>query len=82
MTAASMLSLVAASWIAAEGGRPGIGWGVFCSAAGALGFIYNWPTALALCSPGRPRPARFRSRRASVRTRIRHGRGDGPAMSG
>ena len=50
MGAAGMLALVAASWIAANGGKPGIGWGVFCFAAFALGFIYNWPTTMALCS--------------------------------
>ena len=50
MGAVGMLALVAASWIAAHGGKPGIGWGVFCFAAFALGFIYNWPTTMALCS--------------------------------
>ena len=50
MGAAGMLSLAAASMIAAHGGRPGIGWGVFCFAMFGLGFIYNWPTLLALCS--------------------------------
>ncbi len=50
MGAAGMLALTAASLIAAHGGRPGLGWGVFCFAAFGLGFIYNWPTTLALCS--------------------------------
>jgi POT family proton-dependent oligopeptide transporter len=50
MGAAGMLALAAASLIAAHGGRPGIGWGVFCFAMFGLGFIYNWPTTLALCS--------------------------------
>lgn len=50
MGAAGMLILAAASLIAAQGGRPGIGWGVACFALFSLGFIYNWPTTLALCS--------------------------------
>lgn len=50
MGAVGMLSLVAASMIAAHGGKPGIGWGVFCFLMFGLGFIYNWPTTLALCS--------------------------------
>jgi POT family proton-dependent oligopeptide transporter len=45
-----MLALAGASYLAAHGGRPGVGWGVFCFAAFGLGFIYNWPTILALCS--------------------------------
>ena len=48
--ALGMLSLVAASLIAAAGGKPGIGWGVACFALCSWGFIYNWPTTLALCS--------------------------------
>ena len=54
MGAVGMLSLVAASMIAAQGGRPGIGWGVACFALFSLGFIYNWPTTLALCSRAAP----------------------------
>ena len=54
MGAVGMLALVAASWIAAHGGRPGIGWGVFCFAMFGWGFIYNWPTTLALCSRAAP----------------------------
>lgn len=50
MGAAGMLALVAASALAAHGARPSMGWGVFCFAAFSLGFIYNWPTAMALCS--------------------------------
>jgi POT family proton-dependent oligopeptide transporter len=50
MGAAGMLALVAASAIAHHGGRPGAGWGVFCFAAFALGFVYSWPTSMALCS--------------------------------
>ena len=45
-----MLALAAASLIAAHGGKPGMGWGVFCFAMFGLGFIYNWPTTLSLCS--------------------------------
>ncbi|MDP2259645.1 MAG: peptide MFS transporter [Caulobacter sp.] len=48
--ALGMLSLVAASLIAAAGGKPGIGWGIACFALCSWGFIYNWPTTLALCS--------------------------------
>jgi POT family proton-dependent oligopeptide transporter len=48
--AVAFSALAVASVIAAGGGRPGIGWGVFCFAACGLGFIYNWPTTLALCS--------------------------------
>ncbi|MBU2135956.1 MAG: peptide MFS transporter [Alphaproteobacteria bacterium] len=48
--AIGMLALVAASLIAAAGGKPGIGWGVFCFAMFSWGFLYNWPTTLALCS--------------------------------
>ncbi|MDP1630755.1 MAG: peptide MFS transporter [Caulobacter sp.] len=50
MGAVGMLSLVAASMIAANGGSPGVGWGAFCFFMFALGFLYNWPTTLALCS--------------------------------
>jgi POT family proton-dependent oligopeptide transporter len=50
MGATGMLALTAASILAAGGGKPGMGWGIFCFAAFALGFIYNWPTAMALCS--------------------------------
>lgn len=48
--ALGMLCLVAASLIAAAGGKPGVGWGVACFALFAWGFIYNYPTTLALCS--------------------------------
>lgn len=48
--ALGMLCLVAASLIAAGGGKPGVGWGVACFALFAWGFIYNYPTTLALCS--------------------------------
>ncbi|HZZ87027.1 MAG TPA: peptide MFS transporter [Caulobacteraceae bacterium] len=48
--AAGMLALAAASYLAAHGAKPGVGWGVFCFAAFGLGFIYNWPPILALCS--------------------------------
>jgi POT family proton-dependent oligopeptide transporter len=50
MGAAGMLSLAAASFLAGHGGHPGIGWGLFCFAMFGIGFIYNWPTTLALCS--------------------------------
>ncbi len=50
MGAAGMASLAIASMIAMHGGHPGIGWGVACFALCSLGFIYNWPTTLALCS--------------------------------
>ncbi|WP_293678025.1 peptide MFS transporter [uncultured Phenylobacterium sp.] len=52
--AIGMLALVAASLIFADGGRPGVGWGVFCFLMFALGFIYTWPTTLALCSRNAP----------------------------
>lgn len=48
--ALGMLCLVAASMIAAGGGKPGVGWGIACFALFAWGFIYNYPTTLALCS--------------------------------
>lgn len=48
--ALGMLCLVAASMIAAGGGKPGVGWGVACFALFAWGFIYNYPTVMALCS--------------------------------
>lgn len=48
--ALGMLSLVAASMLAASGGKPGVGWGIACFALCAWGFIYNYPTVLALCS--------------------------------
>lgn len=54
MCAVGIMSLVAASWIAAQGGKPGVGWAIFCLAANGLAFIYNWPTALALCSRSAP----------------------------
>lgn len=50
MGALGMGALAVASMIAAAGGKPGVGWGVFCFAMFGLGFIYNWPTTLALCS--------------------------------
>ena len=54
MGAVGMLALVAASMIAASGGRPGLGWGVFCFLMFGLGFIYTWPPTLALCSRNAP----------------------------
>ena len=54
MGAAGMASLAIASMIAMHGGHPGIGWGVACFALCSLGFIYNWPTTLALCSRAAP----------------------------
>ena len=54
MGAVGMLALVVASWIAAQGGKPSVGWPIFCYAIFALSFIYNWPTALALCSRSAP----------------------------
>lgn len=54
MGAVAMLGLVAASWIAAQGGKPSVGWVIFCYAIFALSFIYNWPTVLALCSRSAP----------------------------
>jgi POT family proton-dependent oligopeptide transporter len=50
MGAAGMAALAAASMIALGGGKPGLGWGVCCFFMFAVGFIYNWPTTLALCS--------------------------------
>ena len=54
MGAVGMLALVAASMIAASGGRPGLGWGVFCFMMFGIGFIYTWPPTLALCSRNAP----------------------------
>lgn len=54
MGAVGMLALVTASAIAANGGRPGIGWSVFCFLMFGIGFIYTWPTTLALCSRNAP----------------------------
>lgn len=48
--ALGMLCLVAASIIAAGGGKPGVGWGIACFGLFAWGFIYNYPTVMALCS--------------------------------
>jgi len=48
--ALGMLCLVGASLVAADGGKPGVGWGIACFALFAWGFVYNWPIALALCS--------------------------------
>jgi POT family proton-dependent oligopeptide transporter len=50
MGGVGMGALAVASTIALGGGRPGLPWGVFCFFMFALGFIYNWPTTLALCS--------------------------------
>lgn len=50
MGAAGFLALAWAAAIAAHGGRVGLALPVFCFAANALGFVYSWPTTLALCS--------------------------------
>lgn len=49
-----MLALVAASMLAAAGHAPGVGWGVFCFAMYGIGFVYNWPVTLAICSRNAP----------------------------
>ena len=54
MGALGMLALVAASLIFAAGGHPGPGWSVLCFLMFGLGFIYTWPTTLALCSRNAP----------------------------
>lgn len=54
MGAAGMLCLVAASLIFADGGKPSLLWSVACFALFGMGFIYQWPTTLALCSRAAP----------------------------
>lgn len=54
MGAAGMVCLVVASMIVAGGGKPSLLWSVACFALCALGFIYSWPTTLALCSRAAP----------------------------
>ena len=54
MGAAGMVCLVVASLIVAGGGKPSLLWSVACFALFALGFIYTWPTTLALCSRAAP----------------------------
>ncbi|MBU2363733.1 MAG: hypothetical protein KKB47_12800, partial [Alphaproteobacteria bacterium] len=49
-----MLALVAASMLVAAGHPVGVGWGVFCFLMYGIGFVYNWPVTLAICSRNAP----------------------------
>ncbi|MBR7619525.1 peptide MFS transporter [Phenylobacterium sp. 20VBR1] len=54
MGAAGMGCLMIASLIFAAGGKPSLLWSVACFALFGLGFIFQWPTTLALCSRAAP----------------------------
>ncbi|MBU7580406.1 MAG: DUF2339 domain-containing protein [Porphyrobacter sp.] len=54
--ALGMGCLVAASLIAATGAQASMLWAVACFSLFALGFIYQWPTTLALVSSAAPAP--------------------------
>ena len=54
--ALGMGCLVAASLIAATGAQASMLWAVACFGLFALGFIYQWPTTLALASSAAPAP--------------------------
>jgi POT family proton-dependent oligopeptide transporter len=54
MGTAGLLCLVIASLIFAGGGKPSLLWSVACFALCGLGFIYTWPTTLAICSRAAP----------------------------
>ena len=54
--ALGMACLVAASLIAATGVQANMLWAVACFALFGLGFIYQWPTTLALVSSAAPAP--------------------------
>ena len=54
--AIGMACLVAASLIAATGVQASMLWAVACFALFGLGFIYQWPTTLALVSSAAPAP--------------------------
>jgi len=54
--ALGMGCLVAASLIAAGGAKASMLWAVACFGLFAVGFIYQWPTTLALVSSAAPAP--------------------------
>lgn len=54
--AIGMASLAAASLLAGQGAQVSMLWGVACFALCAMGFLYQWPTTLALISNAAPGP--------------------------
>lgn len=54
--AMGMACLAAASLLATQGAQVSMLWGVACFALCALGFLYQWPTTLALISNAAPGP--------------------------
>lgn len=54
--AMGMVCLVAASLLAAQGAQVSMLWGVACFALFGVGFLYQWPTTLALISNAAPGP--------------------------
>ena len=54
--ALGMICLAVASLLAGQGAQVSMLWGVACFALCALGFLYQWPTTLALISNAAPGP--------------------------